>query len=74
MCHGKYQEWLMRRRNRQNSIRSDCLNGETVGVLIRRGSETEEQNDGTSPENVIDIDFVGVAAASVPRDWSWSTF
>jgi hypothetical protein len=32
----------MRKRNRQNSVRSDCLGGERVGVLIRRGSQTEE--------------------------------
>jgi len=61
-CHSKYQEWLMRKRNRQNSVRSDCLGGERVGVLIRRGSQNEENA------------FDGVAAASVPRDWSWSTF
>jgi FYVE zinc finger len=43
-CHGKYQEWLMRKRNRQNSVRSDCLGGERVGVLIRRGSQNEDQS------------------------------
>ncbi len=44
MCRNKYQEWLMRKRNRQNSVRSDCLGGESAGVLIRKSSQNENQN------------------------------
>jgi hypothetical protein len=79
MCHNKYQEWLMRKRNRKNSVRSDCLGGESVGVLIRKSSQNDDQSGNNflifcnTCVNIV-IAFDGVAAASVPRDWNWSTF
>jgi len=75
MCRNKYQEWLMRKRNRQNSVRSDCLGGESAGVLIRKSSQNDDHN-GTQSINsmLLMVAFDGVAAASVPRDWNWSTF
>ena len=51
MCRSKYQEWLMRKRNRLNSVRSDCLGGESAGVLIRKSSQND-QNGITSWVNV----------------------
>jgi hypothetical protein len=44
MCHNKYQEWLMRKRNRKNSVRSDCLGGESAGVLIRKSAQNDDQS------------------------------
>lgn len=44
MCHTKYEEWLMRKRNRENSVRSDCLGGESVGVLIRKSTQNDDKN------------------------------
>ena len=71
----------MRKRNRQNSVRSDCLGGESAGVLIRKSSQTDDQNGIIDTPALmiwhvlkIVIAFDGVAAASVPRDWNWSTF
>jgi len=68
----------MRKRNRENSIKSDCIGGESAGVLIRKTSQTDDQN-GPFPLLCMGryadlVAFDGVAAASVPRDWSWSTF
>jgi hypothetical protein len=68
----------MRKRNRQNSVRSDCLGGETAGVLIRKSSQNDDQNGSILPYGnriwINSVAFDGVAAASVPRDWHWSTF
>ena len=75
MCYAKYQTWLMHKRNRQNSVRSDCLGGETAGMLIRKSSNNDDQSGSILLfEMYLILAFDGVAAASVPRDWSWSTF
>lgn len=34
----------MRKRNRENSVRSDCLGGESVGVLIRKSTQNDDKN------------------------------
>jgi len=34
----------MRKRNRENSIKSDCIGGESAGVLIRKTSQPDDQN------------------------------
>jgi hypothetical protein len=74
MCYAKYQTWLMHKRNRQNSVRSDCLGGETAGMLIRKTSNNDDPSGSILMNLYLILAFDGVAAASVPRDWSWSTF
>ena len=64
----------MRKRNRKNSVKSDCLNGESAGVLIRKSSQNDDKNGKSGTDPRLNVAFDGVAAASVPRDWSWSTF
>ena len=74
-CKQKFQEWLMRKRNRQNSVKSDCIGGDGPGVLIRRSTSQTEDRQGTDCSwFMLIVAFAGVAAASVPRDWTWSTF
>jgi hypothetical protein len=65
----------MRKRNRQNSVQSDCIGGEPASVLIRRSSSREDDSQRIPRgKSCTDVAFAGVAAASVPRDWTWSTF
>lgn len=39
----------MRKRNRQNSVKSDCINGEPVGMLIRRTNSDHDDQNGIAP-------------------------
>jgi hypothetical protein len=64
-----YRRWTVARSSRSNSETSEepatptvnCAGGRARGAM---GSVFGRKNDGT-PESL---------AASVPRDWNWSTF
>jgi len=45
----------MRKRNRENSIKSDCIGGESAGVLIRKSSQNDDQNGPHFPRSVWDV-------------------
>lgn len=72
LCWSAYQRWEETRTNRLSKIQDSIdKNGEGETEHTEDLSASEEMNGATLKAN---LGQTAEIAASVPRDWNWSTF